>query len=136
MERLLIALAITICPFAVVFGQKEREKGQTSVLRGDKAATLFWVLSDKSKDFTVDSTGNTKPVDTRFSTHPMPNAYRGDNCVSMPNVYLGDDCVPMPNVYGGPAGVPSPSDSIQQRNALKDYWRKKENEKPTVRPPR
>ena len=47
-----------------------------------------------------------------FPTHPMPNVYRGDNCVPMPNAYVGDNCVPIPNVYGGKIIEYRPIDSI------------------------
>jgi hypothetical protein len=45
-----------------------------------------------------------KPVDSKkFSTHPMPNGYQGDNCVPIPNGYTyrfkQDRSIAMPNVY-------------------------------------
>lgn len=46
-----------------------------------------------------------KPVvSKKFSTHPMPNGYQGDNCVPIPNGYTyrfkQDRSIAMPNAYG------------------------------------
>ncbi len=55
----------------------------------------------------LDSAAKALFVDRPFRTHPMPNAYLGDSCITMPNAYQGDDCVPMPNVYRPAPGSPT-----------------------------
>lgn len=69
-----------------------------------------------------------------FSTHPMPNGYRGDNCVSMPNAYQGDNSVPIPNVYRNPIMLHHPSDSTQQPLKKNEGKKKKGEPSGTTKP--
>lgn len=97
MKRLFIILVTMLGPAAIAFGQEDSTK--VKQLRPRVPLT-----------------------DSVFSTHPMPNGYRGDNCVSMPNAYRGDNCVPIPNAYIGPFILRHPTDSTAQ--LPKKYGRK------------
>lgn len=120
MKRLVVILAAVFCSSVAVLGQESCAEGRLKLPLSEKLVRPEVI--DKKE------LSKTAPADT-FLTHPMPNAYRGDNCVPLPNAYVGDNSVPMPNVYGGPIIVPNRTDSAM-RSMPKEYRRKQEDKKP------
>lgn len=122
MKRFFIILSAALGPVAITFGQEDDTKAHVMASSSTKLARPFVI------DIKAPST-RAPLIDSAFSTYPMPNSYRGDNCVPIPNAYRGDNSVPMPNVYRGPIirrHHADPADSTQ--HPLRKYERKKEEE--------
>ncbi|SEL43921.1 hypothetical protein [Parapedobacter koreensis] len=79
MKRLFTILFAALGPVAITVGQEDSTKARVRASPSGKVTAPL--------------------IDSAFSTHPMPNAYRGDNCVAMPNAYRSDNAVAMPNLY-------------------------------------
>jgi len=122
-------LSAALGSVAVAFGQEEGTNPPSTANLSAKLTKPVVVGMKNPSNGTlpvVDNDG--KPL---FSTHPMPNSYRGDHCVSIPNAYMSDNCVPMPNVYNsGPTVIMRHLPDSTAQRLLKEYERKgKENDR-------
>ncbi len=110
-------LSTVLGPVVLTFGQEDRTK-----------LCLMSNLSPKLMSDSIPTIVNSKKLfsdsNKTFATYPMPNGYRGDNCVPMPNAYRGSNSVSMPNVYRGPIIRFHPADSAE--HPLKKYEPEKE----------
>ena len=104
-------LSAVLGPVVLAFGQEDSTKLRLMPSLSPKlVSSRIPVIGHNNEKLVGDSSKT-------FSTYPMPNGYRGDNCVPIPNAYRGDNSVPMPNLYRGPIVRHHPvgtADSTQQ----------------------
>jgi|GEM_PF-1183964 len=132
MKRLFMILSAAFGPVVLAFGQEDSTRLRLMPnLLPKLACDTVPVLVDNGEKLFGER-------NKRFSTYPMPNGYRGDNCVPIPNAYRGDNSVSIPNVYRDPIVRRHPidtADSIQQ-SGKKDEQEKGEESRAEQPSPR